>query len=210
MTNATQQTTEKHTIIQKGDRASIEYTGTFQDGSVFDSSSGRAPLQFEVGAGQVIPGFEKAVERMKVDEEKTFTIAAEEAYGPIRAELVQEVPKDKPLETALLEPSPISSVPVVEAKPEPQPLPLTGFTIQVALFEKQEEAQAEKERIQSLGFPSVLLREAAVQDRVWYFVDLGFFKDKEKAQSYATLLQKKKVISAYFIRGAHLNEDQKN
>ena len=122
----------------------------------------------------------------------------------------KEVPKDKPLETALLEPSPISSVPVVEAKPEPQPLPLTGFTIQVALFEKQEEAQAEKERIQSLGFPSVLLREAAVQDRVWYFVDLGFFKDKEKAQSYATLLQKKKVISAYFIRGAHLNEDQKN
>ena len=95
MTNATQQTTEKHTIIQKGDRASIEYTGTFKDGSVFDSSSGRAPLQFEVGAGQVIPGFEKAVEGMKVDEEKTFTIAAEEAYGPIRAELVQEVPTDK-------------------------------------------------------------------------------------------------------------------
>lgn len=90
MTNTTQ-----HTNIQKGDRASIEYTGTFKDGSVFDSSQGRAPLQFEVGAGQVIPGFEKAVEGMKVDEEKTFTIAAEEAYGPIRAELVQEVPKDK-------------------------------------------------------------------------------------------------------------------
>lgn len=90
MTKATQ-----NTNVQRGDRASIEYTGTFQDGSVFDSSKGRAPLQFEVGAGQVIPGFEKAVEGMKVDEEKTFTIAAEEAYGPIRAELVQEVPKDK-------------------------------------------------------------------------------------------------------------------
>ncbi len=90
MTNTTQ-----HTNIQKGDKASIEYTGTFKDGSVFDSSSGRAPLQFEVGAGEVIPGFEKAVEGMKVEEEKTFTIAAEEAYGPIRAELVQEVPKEK-------------------------------------------------------------------------------------------------------------------
>ncbi len=96
MTNTTQQTiTTQHTTVQKRDRASIEYTGTFKDGSVFDSSTGRAPLQFEVGAGQVIPGFEKAVEGMKVDEEKTFTIAAEEAYGPIRAELVQEVPKDK-------------------------------------------------------------------------------------------------------------------
>ena len=56
---------------------------------------------------------------------------------------------------------------------------------------------------------SVSLREATVQDRAWYFVDLGFFKDKERAQSYATLLQKKKVISAYFIRGDH-DEDQKN
>lgn len=87
--------TTQHTNVQKGDRASIEYTGMFKDGSIFDSSKDRAPLQFEVGAGEVIPGFEKAVEGMKVDEEKTFTIAAEEAYGPIRAELVQEVPKEK-------------------------------------------------------------------------------------------------------------------
>ncbi len=125
--------------------------------------------------------------------------------------------KEKPLETALLEPQPVipsprflegrlheESLPVPPVKPEP--LPLTGFTIQVALFEIQEEAQQEKERIQSLGFPSVLLRQATVENRVWHFVDLGFFKNKEKAQKYATLLQKKKVISSYLVRGAHLDE----
>ncbi|MBI2645474.1 MAG: SPOR domain-containing protein, partial [Deltaproteobacteria bacterium] len=89
-------------------------------------------------------------------------------------------------------------------------LPLNGFTIQVALFETPEEAQKEKERLQSLGFPSISLREATVENRLWHFVDLGFFKNKEKARTYATLLQKKKVISSYFIRGAHLDESTKN
>ena len=124
----------------------------------------------------------------------------------------KETQKDKPLETTLLEPSSVADAPVPAVAPaqKPSPLPLNGFTIQVALFEAQEEAQKEKERIQSLGFPSVALREAILENRLWYFVDLGFFKNKERAKSYATLLQKKKVISAYFIRGDHLDEDQKN
>ncbi|MBI3017020.1 MAG: SPOR domain-containing protein [Deltaproteobacteria bacterium] len=114
----------------------------------------------------------------------------------------------------VLEPSVIPSVSeeslptVVDQKPSP--LPLNGFTIQVALFETPEEAQKEKERLQSLGFPSISLREATVENRLWHFVDLGFFKNKEKARTYATLLQKKKVISSYFIRGAHLDESTKN
>ena len=58
--------------IKKGDKVKIAYTGKLEDGNVFDSSEGRAPLSFEVGAGQVIPGFDKAIEGMKKDEEKTF------------------------------------------------------------------------------------------------------------------------------------------
>ncbi len=81
--------------IKKGDKVKIEYTSKLADGTVFDTSKGKAPLTFEVGAKQVIPGFDKAVEGMNVDEEKTFTIKSEEAYGPVREELKQEVPKDK-------------------------------------------------------------------------------------------------------------------
>jgi peptidylprolyl isomerase len=81
--------------IKKGDNVKIAYTGKLEDGNVFDSSEDKAPLSFEVGAGQVIPGFDKNVEGMKKDEEKTFTLSVEEAYGPVKEELVQEFPKDK-------------------------------------------------------------------------------------------------------------------
>jgi len=83
------------TEIKKGDKVKVEYTGKLEDGSVFDSSEGKAPLCFEVGAQQVIPGFDKAVEGMKVDEEKEFTLKVDEAYGPVRDEMVQEIPRDK-------------------------------------------------------------------------------------------------------------------
>jgi len=82
-------------IIKKGDKIKIEYTGKLADGSVFDSSEGKAPLGFEVGSGQVIPGFDKAVEGMKEGEEKTFTLKVEEAYGPVRDDLVQKFPVEK-------------------------------------------------------------------------------------------------------------------
>jgi len=81
--------------IKKGDKLTVEYTGKLADGTVFDTSEGRAPLNFEVGANQVIPGFENAVEGMTKGEEKTFKLTVEEGYGPIRAELVQEIPRDK-------------------------------------------------------------------------------------------------------------------
>ncbi len=81
--------------VKKGDKVKIEYTGKLEDGKVFDTSEGRAPLEFEAGAGKVIPGFDKAVEGMELNEEKTFSIKSEEAYGPVRKELVQEFPRDK-------------------------------------------------------------------------------------------------------------------
>jgi len=81
--------------IKNGDKVKVEYTGKLADGTVFDTSEGKAPLCFELGAKQVIPGFEKAVEGMKNGEEKTFKLSVEEGYGPAKKELVQEVPRDK-------------------------------------------------------------------------------------------------------------------
>ena len=80
------------TQAQSGNTVKIHYSGTLDDGTQFDSSEGREPLEFEVGSGQVIPGFEKAVEGMSVGESKTINIPAEEAYGPHQPELVQDVP----------------------------------------------------------------------------------------------------------------------
>ncbi len=75
-----------------GDRVRIHYTGTFADGEVFDSSEGRAPLDFELGAGQVIPGFDQAVDGMEVGEKKTVTIPAADAYGEHNPEMVMAIP----------------------------------------------------------------------------------------------------------------------
>lgn len=78
-----------------GDHVSIHYTGTLDDGTVFDSSKGRDPLAFTLGSGQVIPGFDQAVAGMSVGDRKTTTIPAAEAYGEPREELFLEVPKSQ-------------------------------------------------------------------------------------------------------------------
>jgi peptidylprolyl isomerase len=80
---------------KNGDTVQVNYTGKLADGTVFDSSVGREPLEFTLGAGQMIPGFEKAVLGMKVGEKKTVTIPADEAYGPRRDDLVVKVPREK-------------------------------------------------------------------------------------------------------------------
>jgi peptidylprolyl isomerase len=77
-----------------GDTVQVDYTGKLADGTVFDSSIGREPLEFKLGAGQLIPGFEKAVLGMKVGETKTVTIPSDEAYGPCREGLIVEVARD--------------------------------------------------------------------------------------------------------------------
>ena len=77
---------------KKGDNVKVHYKGTLNDGSIFDSSEGREPLAFEVGAGMMIPGFDKAVDGMKVGEKVTANIPAKEAYGESREDMIMEVP----------------------------------------------------------------------------------------------------------------------
>lgn len=78
---------------KQGDTVQVHYTGTLSDGTQFDSSVGGEPLEFTLGAGQLIPGFEKAVGEMAVGETRTVTIIADEAYGPRYDELVETVPR---------------------------------------------------------------------------------------------------------------------
>ena len=80
---------------KSGDTVKIHYTGTLDDGTQFDSSAGRDPLEFEVGSGQVIPGFDSAVEGMAVGDKKSVTIQPEEAYGPRHDQLIQDVPRNQ-------------------------------------------------------------------------------------------------------------------
>ena len=81
------------TTAKSGDKVRIHYTGTLDDGTEFDSSAGREPLEFAIGGGQVIPGFDDAVDGMAVGESKSVRILPEQAYGERHDQLVQEVPK---------------------------------------------------------------------------------------------------------------------
>jgi len=82
------------TQAKAGDTVRIHYTGTLDNGTRFDSSEGREPLEFNLGGGQVIPGFDAAVDGMAVGESKTVTIPAAEAYGERHEQLVQQVPRE--------------------------------------------------------------------------------------------------------------------
>lgn len=77
---------------QSGDTVRVHYTGTLADGSEFDSSAGREPIEFTMGEGTVIPGFETAVADLEVGQTTTVTIPAAEAYGEHDENAVQEVP----------------------------------------------------------------------------------------------------------------------
>jgi peptidylprolyl isomerase len=80
---------------QKGNTVKVHYTGKLSDGTVFDTSVEREPLEFVLGEGKVIPGFESGVEGMKTGESKTITIPSDQAYGPRQEQLVAEVKKDQ-------------------------------------------------------------------------------------------------------------------
>lgn len=80
---------------KQGDTVHVHYTGTLDDGSEFDSSRGREPLTFTIGAGQMIAGFDAAVVGMRVGEQKTVRIPAAEAYGEPRETLVATVPRSQ-------------------------------------------------------------------------------------------------------------------
>ena len=80
---------------KSGDTVRVHYTGKLDDGVQFDSSEGQDPLEFSIGEGSVIPGFESAVEGMAVGESKSIKIDADNAYGPRHEQLVQDVPRDQ-------------------------------------------------------------------------------------------------------------------
>ena len=81
--------------VKSGDAVKVHYTGKFDDGDVFDSSEGREPLAFTVGAGEVIPGFDQALVGMQIGETKSVVIPPEQAYGERINELVQTIDRNQ-------------------------------------------------------------------------------------------------------------------
>ncbi len=80
--------------VQGNETVKLHYTGKLDNGQVFDSSANREPLEVQLGQGKLIPGFEKGLVDMKVNEKKTITIPKEEAYGDVQKELFQKIPND--------------------------------------------------------------------------------------------------------------------
>lgn len=81
--------------VKENNTVKVHYTGKLSDGQIFDSSEGKEPLEFTLGQGQLIPGFEKGLIDMKLNEKKTITLAKEEAYGEPNQELIHEVQKSQ-------------------------------------------------------------------------------------------------------------------
>jgi len=79
--------------VKNGDTVRVHYHGRLTNGTTFDSSEGREPLEFKVGAGMVIKGFDNGVVDMTIGEKRTLNIPVEEAYGPKNDELIMEFPK---------------------------------------------------------------------------------------------------------------------
>lgn len=80
-------------VAKKGNQVKVHYTGKLTDGTVFDSSEGRAPLEFEVGAGMMIKGFDAAVDGMSAGAKVTVEIPAAEAYGEAREDMIIDIPR---------------------------------------------------------------------------------------------------------------------
>ncbi|MGY8938804.1 MAG: FKBP-type peptidyl-prolyl cis-trans isomerase [Flavobacteriales bacterium] len=81
--------------VKENNTVKVNYTGKLSDGQVFDSSEGKEPIEFTLGQGRLIPGFEKGLIDMELNEKKTITIPKEEAYGEVNKDLIQEVKKSE-------------------------------------------------------------------------------------------------------------------
>ena len=82
-------------VVAVGDNVSVYYTGTLTNGTVFDSNVGKSPLNFTVGAGEMIKGFDQGVVGMRLNENKTLTLPPDEAYGNVNPSLVVQVPRSQ-------------------------------------------------------------------------------------------------------------------
>lgn len=107
--------------IKSGDTVRMHYTGTLADNSVFDSSDGRDPLEFQAGSGQIIAGLDAALPGMAVGDKKVVIVPVDQAYGPINPDMQQAIPRegipaDIPLELGLQ---------LQMQTPEGHPLPVT-------------------------------------------------------------------------------------
>ncbi|HEY6505320.1 MAG TPA: peptidylprolyl isomerase [Chitinophagaceae bacterium] len=81
--------------VKKGDKVKVHYHGRLTSGETFDKSEGREPLEFEVGSGMVIKGFDDGVTGMAIGEKKTINIPFDEAYGPKNPDMLIEMPKER-------------------------------------------------------------------------------------------------------------------
>jgi len=108
-----------------GDKVKVHYTGKLEDGTVFDSSKDREPLEFALGSGNVIPGFESGLLGMEPGESKTLTIAPDEAYGQINPDLVATVERKQFPENI----SPEVGLQLQMTQPNGQPLNVTIINI---------------------------------------------------------------------------------
>lgn len=81
--------------MNSDDKVKVHYTGTLNDGTVFDSSDGREPLEFTIGANQVIAGFENGIKDMSLNQEKTIKISPSDAYGEKNEQLIVSIPREK-------------------------------------------------------------------------------------------------------------------
>lgn len=81
--------------VKENDTVKVHYTGKLSNGQIFDSSLEREPLEVTLGQGMLIPGFEKGMIDMKVNEKKTINIPVAEAYGEVREELLYDVKKEQ-------------------------------------------------------------------------------------------------------------------
>lgn len=81
--------------VKKGDKVKVHYHGRLTNGETFDKSEGREPLEFEVGSGMVIKGFDDGITGMAVGDKKTINIPFDEAYGPLNPEMLIEMPKER-------------------------------------------------------------------------------------------------------------------
>lgn len=106
--------------VKEGDVVKVHYTGKLINGEQFDSSVGREPLEFTVGAGQMIKGFDDAMPGMNLGEKKTINIAPEDAYGPRSEEAIIEFPKENVPADMKLEPG----MPLTLSNPDGQPVPV--------------------------------------------------------------------------------------
>lgn len=117
-------------VAKSGDTVQVHYKGTLTDGTLFDSSEGREPLQFQLGSGMVIPGFDNGIQGMTIGDKKTVQIPVEEGYGPAQDELIlpfnrSELPDDIPFEIGMQlnmhqdgnpQPIPVTVVQVTDAE----------------------------------------------------------------------------------------------